>query len=355
MKKILIANTYGIGDVLFSTPFLKNLRLAYPKAHITYLCNLRAKDILSTNPDINELKIYERSQWYARYKKNPVDYYWGWVKFIQELRHEQYDVVFDFSLNASVGFWWIMAGIPKRIGYDFKGRGQWLNVKLPLQGFEDRPVVQHYLDLLRLLNIPTAVESMQLTIPQEDIQWAKEALIPIGHHRPCVALVLGGGASWGKEGKYRRWSIDKFAQLADKIVEQLNAVVILVGDSSEADLAKELLVMVKHPMVNLVGQTSLMQMAALFKSCRMVVGNDSGSLHIAVAAGSHVVSIFGPVDPIVYGPYPVQGHVAVHTKLPCQPCYRRFRMTNCQHTSCLRDLTIEEVFTTVSVIFSRKV
>ncbi len=352
MKKILIANTYGIGDVLFSTPLVRNLRMAYPDAHITYLCNLRAKDILANNPDINEIKIYERSQWYARYKKNPVDYYLGWVGFIGEFRREKYDVVFDFSLSASIGFWWILAGIPQRIGYDFKGRGQWLNHKLPLKGFEDRPVVQHYLDLLRMMDIPVSEERMQLTITPDSLQWAKEWLSShIKSTKPVVALVLGGGASWGNEGKYRRWSIEKFAQLADKIVEELNAVVILVGDRSEQALADELIAMTHHPIVSLVGQTTLMQMAAIFHHCRMVVGNDSGSLHVAVAADSRVVSIFGPVDAAVYGPYPRQGHAAVNTTLSCQPCYRRFRMTNCQHISCLRDLTVEHVFDVTKRIF----
>jgi len=71
---------------------------------------------------------------------------------------------------------------------------------------------------------------------------------------------------------------------------------------------------------------------------------------VAVSAGVKTVSIFGPVDPQVYGPYPMANHTVVQKLLPCQPCYRRFRMANCGHISCLGELSVEEVYRKVQNI-----
>ncbi len=85
-------------------------------------------------------------------------------------------------------------------------------------------------------------------------------------------------------------------------------------------------------------------MAALLQLCRLVIVNDGGPLHVAVAAGVKTASMFGPVDPVVYGPYPSLGHTIIQKGLACQPCYRQFRKASCDHLSCLRDLSVEEVF-----------
>ena len=87
----------------------------------------------------------------------------------------------------------------------------------------------------------------------------------------------------------------------------------------------------------------MLGLAALLKQCQGAILNDGGPLHVAEAVGTRTVSIFGPVDPLVYGPYPASNHTVVQKHLPCQPCYeRRFRMADCGHINCLGELTVEE-------------
>ncbi len=338
MKKILIINPYGIGDVLFTTPVISNLRRAYPQATIAYLANTRTADFLRSNPDIRQVFVYDRDEFVGHYQK--------YFELFNSIKRQAFDVVFDFSINSSFGFLCFACGIKKRIGFDYRGRGLFLTDKMPLQGYEDKHVIEYYLDLLHPVQVPIVERSMTLHVPLKDIQWAQGwiAQQAIDPSKPLIAVVPGGGQSWGKAAGHKRWAASKYADLVDKIIENFDAAVILLGDSKEKELCREVAALAHFPLHIAVGQTSVFGMAALFKQCRLSIVNDGGPLHVAVAVGAQTVSIFGSVDPQVYGPYPSANHITVYKDLPCQPCYRRFRKAYCAHISCLRDLSVDEVY-----------
>ncbi len=345
-KKILIINPYGIGDVLFTTPVIGNLRMAYPHAVIAYLANRRTADFLKSNPDIAQVFVYERDEWVESYRQSPVKFIRRMLDFFNSIKQQRFEVVFDFSLNSTFGFLSAACGIKKRVGFDYRKRGRFLTDRVPLLGFEEKHVVEYYLDLLRLVEIPVKTIQMKLDVPDLDLQWAKEWLDQhkIGKHRPLIAVLPGGGASWGKAARYKRWSAPQYAHLIDKIIENFDAAVILMGDTKEKELCREVVSVAHFPLHFAVGETSLLGMAALLTQCQGAIVNDGGPLHVAASVGVKTVSIFGPVDPLVYGPYPPANHTVVQKRLACQPCYRRFRMANCGHISCLGELSVEEVY-----------
>jgi len=342
--KILIINPYGVGDVLFTTPVINNLRMAYPQASIAYLANRRTGDFLKFNSDIARVFVYERDEFVGNYPK--------YFELFNTIKEQKFDMVFDFSLNSSFGFLSAACGIKKRVGFDYRKRGRFLTDRITLSGFEEKHIVEYYLDLLRLMGIPVKAKQMQLHVPAEDIQWAQRWLK--GHKvdltKPLIAVLPGGGASWGKAAGNKRWAAPKYADLIDKIVENFDAAIILMGDSKEEELCREVLSLAHFPLHFAVGETTLLGLAALLMRCQGVIVNDGGPLHVAEAVGTRTVSIFGPVDPQVYGPYPSSGHTVVQKGLPCQPCYRRFRMANCSHISCLGELSVEEVYRKVQNI-----
>ena len=344
MNKILIINPFGIGDVLFTTPLVSNIHRAYPNARIVYIGNTRTKDFLSQNPQINDVLSYDRDEFVAVYKKNPVAFIKKWMDFIFKIRRERFDCVFDFSLNASFGWMTYCCGIPKRIGYDYRGRGRLLTHKITLKGFEGRHVIDYYLDLLKLADIPIIDRQMQLPLTEADLLWAKAWIKDKGIDKQLlIAVIPGGGASWGAQAKNKRWPAEKYGDLVHKIIAQTKAAVILMGDAKEEPLCAQVARLASSPVYVAVGQTSIVQMAALLKQCRLVVLNDGGPLHVAVASQVPTVSIFGPVDEKVYGPYPSEGHSVVKANLACQPCYRQFRQAACAHVSCLSNLSVEDV------------
>ena len=342
--RILIINPFGIGDVLFTTPLVSQLRQVYPDAFIAYMANRRALPVIETNPKIDRIYIYERDE----FKDDLVA---SWSKLFQTIRQERFEVVFDFSLNASFGFFAMIAGIKQRIGYDYRGRGRFLTDKMPLKGYEGRHVVEYYSDLLRFLNIPLKSNLMEVFVPQADQQWAKQWIKEqkIQEGQLIIAVIPGGGASWGKDAAQKRWPVAQYASLVDKIVAKSKAAIILMGDQKEQALSQELARQSSYPVYDAVGKTSLMQMAALLQLCSFAIVNDGGPLHLAAASGVKTVSMFGPVDPVVYGPYPLSAHLVIQKGLACQPCYRQFRKAGCTHLSCLRDLSVEDVFSRLNL------
>lgn len=349
ISRILIVNPFGIGDVLFTTPVIHNLRRVYPDARIVYIANRRASQFLKNNPHLNDVIVYERDEFNAVYRRNPLEFYTRWYQLVRSIKDQQFDLFFDFTANSTFSTIAAIARIPVRVGYNYRGRGRALTHKIELTGFSGRHVVQHHLDLLKLAGIVPDKVPLDLHLTAEDKQWADNWLAQhtIDRSKPIIAVVPGGGQSWGNAAHLKRWPPEKFAALVDKMIAQYKATVILCGDVREEQLCNEVARLAHFPIHVAAGQTSLTQMAALFKQCRLAIVNDGGPLHIAVAAGVKTVGIFGPVDDVVYGPYPRGAHVVAKAGLSCQPCYRNFRMSNCSHISCLKQLSVEDVYQSV--------
>jgi ADP-heptose:LPS heptosyltransferase len=146
--------------------------------------------------------------------------------------------------------------------------------------------------------------------------------------------------------------VASYAGLINKVIEKFSATVILLGDQKDRALSQELAPSVAGPVINLCGATTLLQTAALLTRCDVAVANDGGPLHVAVAAGVRTVSIFGPVNATVYGPYPREGHEVVTHDILCRPCYRYFRRADCAHVSCLSQITPDDVFEKIEKILS---
>ncbi len=344
-KKVLIINIFGIGDVLFTTPIINNIKFSFPKAEIGYLCNRRTESVLRKNKKISIVHVYERDEFKAVSKKSFIKYLNSICKFIFEIKRERYDLVIDVSMNSFTSFLAWFCGARERIVINYKNRSFPLNTKINIKGYEDKHVIEYYLDLLRGLGLTISSKEIDITLDEEDIAWVnnfwKDNLLNV--KKTVIGIVPGGGASWGNDAKYKRWPIEKYAKLADKLIENFSAEIILMGDKNEIDLCSKIADLMKYKPNVACGQTTISQFAALAQRCYFCVLNDGGPLHIAVAAGAKTVSIFGPVDEKVYGPYPPKGHLVVTKNIACRPCYHRFKRANCDHVSCLNSLTVDEV------------
>ena len=274
------------------------------------------------------------------------------IQDLSDIQKESFDVVIDLSLNKYASFFMWAIGIKNRIGFNYKNRSPFLTHKVKINGYEDKHVVEHYLGLLDSLGAKSIHRQMEVGITQPDRQWAEDILAQhsISKEDVLVGMVPGGGVSWGNDVAYRRWPPEHHAQLADKIIENFSAKIILLGDSTEKELGQRVIKAMKRQVVSLVGETSIGQYLALLARCKRVVMNDGGPLHMAVAAGAKTVSLIGPVDEYVYGPYPLDGHVVVTANVACRPCYRQFRRAQCDHIQCLKGITVEDVLDKISQV-----
>lgn len=353
MKRILIINPFGIGDVLFTTPFIDNIKVNIPDAYIGYIGNTRTSSFLKNNPNINKVFVYDRDKFKDVYKQSKIQYVHKTRSFLRDIKHEQFDVVFDFSLQTAFSILTWFVGIKQRIGLNYKKRSKFLTKPIPFDGFKNKHVVEHYLEILTDLGLNIECRELNMATTEEDDQWAERFLKENGILKgdSLVGVMPGAGASWGEESRYRRWSPLKYAKLVDKIIEKYGAKIILMGDQKEAQLCSHVAEQSRSSVIQAFGRTTIGQLAALLSQCQLVVMNDGGPLHIAVAVKTRTVSIFGPVDDQVYGPYGCEdNHTVVKADIACQPCYRQFRMTQCEHISCLERITVDDVFERVEEI-----
>jgi lipopolysaccharide heptosyltransferase II len=345
-KKILLVNPFGIGDVLFTTPVIRAIKDSWSAARIGYLCNRRVQPLLEANPLIDFVYVYERDEFAAARRTSFFKWLGDLKLFLDGIKKEDFDLALDFSLNTQFGFFCWYAGIKERMGYNFKGRGKFLTRKIKLTTYHDKHIVEYYAGLLKYLGLELKRPKLELYLRENDTAWAKDSLAKIEKGSgPLVAIIPGGGASWGGESFRKHWPAQNFAETADKIIESHQARVVMLGDSREKEITDKVAAGMRHSALNLGGKTSLGQMAAVLALADLAITNDGGPLHMAVALGIKTVSIFGPVDSLVYGPYPNSDkHIVVKSSLSCQPCYQAFRLPSCSRgRECINSVAVEEV------------
>ncbi|MDD4953896.1 MAG: glycosyltransferase family 9 protein [Candidatus Omnitrophica bacterium] len=349
MKKALIINPFGIGDVLFTTPLARALKENFGGISIGYWCNQRVAPILEDNPHIDQLFRLSRGD----LKKISRASFWRGLKellkLINSVRREHFDACFDFSLDHRYGLAAKIAGIRKRIGLNYKNRGRFLTDKIDISGYKGRHVVEFYLDLLKPLGITVRTRNPELFVSAPEKNKALEILKKndITAADLVIGIAPGAGASWGRDSGRKQWRPDKFALLIDKLSQALNSKIILLGDITERPIAEKIISLVKTRPLDLVGRTTLKEFIAFLDVIDILVANDGGPLHMASALGKKTVSFFGPVDPEVYGPYPPdkQRHLVLDKYLECSPCYNDFRLMECRnHRDCLNLISVEEAF-----------
>lgn len=350
--KILVANPFGIGDVLFSLPLVRALKHSYPNGSIAYLCNRRTEELVRAWPEIRACYVFEKDEFRRSLKQSKKKGLGELLRFLRRIRGERFDLFMDLSLGWHYGLAGLLCGIPKRVGFDLRKRGRFLTNRYPIVGFHDQPVADYHLELLSFLDLPkpTSIDCHWELPPQAHIE-AEAVLKELGilSGALLVGLVPGGGASWGDKRFYKQWLPERFAKVADEITRRWSAQILLLGDASETDLCQRVRQMMQVPSAaHRVRVPSLLGLAGILKRCFFLLGNDSGPLHLAASVGTKTISIFGPVDGSVYGPhpkgFPMASHRVVSKGLACQPCYQGFRFPPCPwDNACLKHLMEEEV------------
>ena len=351
MKRFLIINPFGIGDVLFTTPVIRAIRDTYPDSAIGYWCNQRVGEVLRNNPKIDKVFALSRGDIKKIYNKSWIKGMCEFLSLLRRIKQERFDISLDFSLDHRYSLISKLLGIKKRVGFNYKKRGRFLTHKINIEGYQSKHVVEYYLDLLKFIEIKPQGYNLELFVSESHKIKSKNLLARYGITEKdlVIGIAPGGGASWGKDATFKHWSALKYAQLADKIAKNFPSRILILGDESERPIADVTVSAMKYKPLDFTGRTSLEELAALISNLNILITNDGGPLHIAVALGIKTAAIFGPVDTLVYGPYPASSkHIVIDKDFYCRPCYRNFRFTGCTYDRrCIRDITVDEVYSAV--------
>jgi heptosyltransferase I len=339
---ILIVKLSAIGDVIHTLPSLAALRRLYPAAHITWVVEEEAADIIEHHPCLDRVLIFRRKSWMRLLKAgNFSSFRQEAGPFFAQLRDRRYDLVVDFHglLKSSII---VFASRGKRkLGYDSWQEMSclFLNEKIP----EDmnKHAVDRYLDFLRYLG--AKIEKPEFILPASPVaQLKSSALLNSYGLAKKNYIAVNPVALW----ETKLWDDDKFARLADLISQRLNLPVVFTGRD------KELLDKITSKMatygINIGGQTTLPELAEIYGNALAVISTDSGPMHLAAAVGTPVIALFGPTNPARTGPYG-SGHTVISAGLPCSPCL----LKRCATRKCMLDITPEMVFEAVEKIVLR--
>jgi ADP-heptose:LPS heptosyltransferase len=360
-----------LGDLLFMTPALHALRQTLPSAHVACLVGPWAQTILRDNPDVDDLLACD-FPWFNRRAKTslwePYAVLWREARLLRR-------AAFDVAVIMRFDFWWgatlaRLAGIPCRIGYAVPDVAPFLTHAVPYQ-----PGLHEAEQNIRLAQAAAAVQTpgvwetpgvwkpsdlaLRFTIHPDDAAWADRTVgspkrpDPRSESRdPLFAIHPGAGAA------VKLWHADGWATVAKELAKQHKATIILTGSQAEAPLARAIAQRLDTPHIVLTGQTTLGQLAALFVRCRLVLGADSGPLHLAVAVGTPTVHLFGPIDPAIFGPWGDRArHVVVQARFFDQPCRNRpcnrldYGPAELPLHACMQTITVDDVLTAARSLF----
>lgn len=340
--RILLVRLSAIGDVVNTLPALGALRQRFPHAYLGWLVEDKARSVLEGHPFLDDLFVFERAR-LLREARNPAGIpaaICDIARLGRRLRRARFDLLLDFHGNLKSGLLGSLAGAATRVGYDHKNsrEGNFFFNRRRVKLADSRiHRVQKHLALLEAVGIRRKAFPYVLPVPQDARAVARAFLEKICPERPYAVLHPGTSAF----GAHKRWPSTFFGRLARRLVREAGLQVMVTSGPGEVDLAREV-ALNSGESVGLPETRSLLQLAAILEGAKVFVSADTGPMHLAAALRVPVVALFGPKDPIVYGPFGTASRV-VAAPVPCAPCGGR----RCGHGRCMWSICPDRVFDAV--------
>lgn len=331
-KRILIYNVNWLGDVLFSTAAIRALRRSFPDAFIASVIPPRCREMLEDNPHINEILTFD--------EKSPPAGLFGLIKFIFLLRGRRFDTCIMLHRSLTRCLLVFLAGIPRRVGYNYKKRNFLLTDVVALPDMNNTHRVDFYLNLAKVIGARPENKKLDFYFKEADRVFARGLLREAGVKEGDFCVAVNPGGNW----EPKRWPKDNFSSLCDRLVSDFAARVIVVGAGKDSGLVKEITASMKNKPLDLAGKLTLKQLGALFTLMDIVVSADSAPLHIANAVDARAICLFGPTSPEVTGPYLKGDNIIVQKDVGCKiPCYN----LKCQENRCMQAIRVDDVLAAV--------
>ena len=318
MKRILVVGLSNIGDAVLMSPVIEHLHDAFPQAHLTLLTGERAQSLFVNDPRVQRLVCFDEFEGIV-----------GRLQLIHFLWTLHPDLLVDLRHTVLPLLWKPWRGL----------RYFW---PLPNQvaHMQQRHLTRLFRQAGSLTGAGTAMLDGHVTIWIDHTdRTAIDRLLTRWQCDPTRSLVV---ICPGARSHIKRWYPDRFAHLADRLIDDAHAEVILTGEPDERPIVDDVLGAMRHreSVHSAVGLTMIRQLGALMQRARLVITNDSASLHLACAVGTPVLALFGPTDPRKYGPTGTQDRV-IQRRLFCVPCEQSL----CRfHHECMRFISVDEVY-----------
>jgi len=328
-RRIALIKPSALGDIIHSLPVLTALRRRYPEAYISWVVNRSYEELLSGHPDLDTTLALDRGAaktgiWTAAR---------SYSRFLHHFRRQQFDLVIDLQGLFRSGLIAGCSGAARRVGLSSarEGAAWFYSDVIPVADFNAIHAVDRYWLVAEAFGVGDGPKSFRLPDFEEERRWANEYL------RDCPRpwLVLGVGSRWIT----KRWPPEHFGNLARRAQRYAGGTVIFVGGQDEIALARATAQYLDGGCLDLTGQTSLRQLAALLSQADVMLANDTGPLHLAAALGRPVVAPYTCTKVQMNGPYGAESG-AVEARIWCQGSY----LTRCNRLECMAELTPDRLW-----------
>ncbi len=351
VQRILVFAYHGLGNFLMYTPALQALRQRYPNARID----------LQVGNNTGCEEVLAGAQVFDNIYNLPYGSNWRrWIDRALEIRATHYDL----TLNEFHSHTWKLALLvassraPYRAGhvtspgwrYQFSRYSFVFNIPVQMRAIEHE--VDRYGDLVAAIgaqNLSSGQAQLYIHLQDEDREFAEQFLreARVQSSERLIGIQPGTSANM----RWKQWPIERFQSVMKELVRtHSKARIILFGSPSETSMVSKLAAEVNANVVVAAGKTSVKQVAALIEKCALLICNDSGLMHMAVAVNTPVVAIYGPTDISRTAPLG-DPHTIVRHALPCSPCYGlegEERLRACPHHDCLTTIVPQEVLAAVN-------
>jgi len=339
-KRILIFNVNWLGDVLFSTAVIRNVRRNFPDSFIACVIPSRCYPVLKGNPHLDEVIIFDEKD---RHKGA-----FSQLSFTNMLRSKNFDMVFLLHRSFTRALICRLAGISERIGHNTKNRGFLLTKKIRPPDIHSLHRIDYYLNVIEKAGLRVEDRYTEFFVSDEDLNFVDDFLKKQGIKSSDFVVAINAGGNWIP----KRWPKDCWAELADGLIGELGAKVIITGSHSDLSLSNYIKEKMKVKPVVSCGAFNLKQFGALCKKIDLFISADTGPLHIANASGAKkIIALFGPTSVDITGPYPLNNVVVLHKDVGCKiPCYK----VECKDNRCMKAITPREIIDIVKRLKPKK-
>jgi heptosyltransferase-2 len=346
IERIVVRGTNWVGDAVMTIPALRQLRQLFPSAHITLATRAWAEGLFADANFLDALQVHEGSGLRSV------------VKQVRQWRKGNFDLAVLFPNSLETALVASLARVPFRIGYATDGRQSLLTHPLALPEWRSsKHEVFYYLKIVAELEWLRNREQSFLDMQPStslDVSEARKATavrflrgrgVKLDGGSPLVALCPGSINSRAK-----RWPAERYALLADRLVDELGADVLLIGSGGEAEVSAAVRSRMMNQPIILTGETSLDELVATLSLVDLLVTNDTGPAHIASALGRPTLVIFGPTNPLTTRPFSPFAQI-VREPPDCAPCMLR----DCPiDHRCMTAITADDIFDRARRLLSDK-
>jgi heptosyltransferase III len=338
IDRILLIRLRNIGDVLLMVPTIRAFRQAFPKAWISALVNSGTEEMLTANPLLDEVLVFE-----PRWKELPFFEHWrNELAFAALVRRRKFDLAVNLTEGDRGAFLCLASGAAFKTGIYEAGNRWWKTrvfdhlVRIPDWKAH---TVEQMLETPRSLGIPVADKRVEIFFTQEDGDRIERYLGEEGIGPRDATVHIHPTSRW----LFKCWRDEGMARVIDRLEETGKVKVVLTGGREDRERRKidAILGSCRSRPIDLSGKITLKQLAALSRRSLFFIGVDTAPMHIAAAVGTPVIALFGPSGEFHWRPWG-EGHVVVKKEMDCRPCGK----DGCQgskRSRCLEEISEEEV------------